>query len=168
MSQPKAVSEYDRLQTWLTRVTLIISAGACALCGWVYGFNVAVSYLLGATVGLLYLQLLARSVRRLGQGSRNPLLSSRLLLVVALFILVVRWPTLHLLPAILGFLTYKLTILLYTIHTVLTGGDGQTGGTALGHQPAQPTADQPLTPPPGNVLSELTRLRAEQHLGEEG
>ncbi|GEM_PF-3650557 len=169
MADPAPLSEYDRLQTWLVRVTLLLSGGAFVLCGWVYGLTVAVSYLLGALVGLLYLQLLARSVRRLGQERRNPFGSARLLLVVALFILVVRWPSLRLLPAILGFLTYKLTILLYTLHTVLAGGgERPTGGTALKDQPPQPPADEPLAPTADNVLGELARLRAEQHLGEEG
>lgn len=161
-------SEYDRLKLWLVRVTLLLSWGTFALCWWVYGLNVAVSYLLGAMVGLIYLRLLARSVGNLGVAGRTPFVSSRLLLVVALFILVVRWPSLQLLPAILGFLTYKLTILLYTIQTTLGGGQQQAGGTPIQHQPPQPAADKPLTPAAGNVLGELARLRAEHHLGDEG
>ncbi len=160
--------DYERLQLWLVRGTLLLAWGTFALCWWVYDLNVAGSYLLGAMVGLIYLRLLARSVGQLGRAGRTPFISSRLLLVVALFILVVRWPSLQLLPAILGFLTYKLTILLYTIHTVLTGGQQQSRGIIVEHQPPQPAAQEPLTPAPGNVLGELARLRAEHHLGDEG
>lgn len=166
---PANLSEYERLKLWLVRGTLLLSWGTFALCWWAYNLNVAVSYLLGAMVGLIYLRLLARSVGNLGRVGRTPFVSSRLLLVVALFILVVRWPSLHLLPAILGFLTYKLTILLYTIQTVLTGGEEQRLGTvAVEHQPPQPATQESLTPPPDNVLGELARLRAEHHLGNEG
>ncbi|APB32414.1 hypothetical protein GlitD10_0113 [Gloeomargarita lithophora Alchichica-D10] len=161
-------SEYDRLKLWLVRGTLLLAWGTFALCWWAYDLNVAVSYLLGAMVGLIYLRLLARSVGNMGMGGRSPFISSRLLLVVALFVLVVRWPSLKLLPAILGFLTYKLTILLYTIHTTLGGGQQQPRGTSVQHQPPQPTAEKPLTPTAGNVLGELARLRAEHHLGDEG
>lgn len=122
------LSEYERLKLWLVRGTLILSWGTFALCWWAYSLNVAVSYLLGAMVGLMYLRLLARSVGNIGQVGRTPFVSSRLLLVVALFVLVVRWRSLQLLPAILGFLTYKLTILLYTIQTLLAGGQPQGGG----------------------------------------
>ncbi len=163
-----AVPEYERLKLWLVRGTLLLSWGTFALCWWVYDLNVAVSYLLGAMVGLIYLRLLARSVGQMGTTGRTPFVSSRLLLVVALFILVVRWPSLKLLPAILGFLTYKLTILLYTIHITLGGGQQQGGRTAVEHQPPQPAAQEPLTPAAGNVLGELARLRTEHHLGDEG
>ncbi len=170
MSNPSLpdLSEYERLQLWLVRGTLLLSWGTFALCWWAYNLNVAVSYLLGAMVGLIYLRLLARSVGNIGRAGRTPFLSSRLLLVVALFILVVRWPSLSLLPAILGFLTYKLTILLYTIQTLLAGGQHQGRGTAVEHQRSQPTAQEPLTPPASHVLGELARLRAEQHLGDQG
>lgn len=163
-------TEYEQLKRWLLQTTVGLAGAAFAVCWWIYGLDVAVSYLLGAMVGVLYLRLLARGVGQLGvtQTRFSPLPASRLLLVVALFILVARWPHLQLLPAILGFLTYKLTIFLYTIQTVLTGGQDQARTTAVEGQLPQPPAQESLPHPPGNVLGELARLRAENHAGDQG
>lgn len=164
------MSDYEQLKRWLLQTTLLLAGSAFVLCWWVYGLEVAASYLLGAMVGMVYLRLLARSVAQLGttQTRFSPLPSPRLLLVVGLFILVVRWPRLQLLPAILGFLTYKLAVLLYTVQTVLAGSQGQRRPTAVERPLPQPATQEPLPDPPRHVLGELARLRAEHQPGDQG
>ncbi|MEN9208003.1 MAG: ATP synthase subunit I [Gloeomargarita sp. GMQP_bins_120] len=166
MSSP----EYAQLQRWLLQTTAVLGGIVFALCWGVYGLDTGLSYLLGTVVGLMYLRLLARSVATLGLTSTrfSPLPAARLLLVVALFILVVRRPHLHLLPAILGFLTYKLAILLYTMQVVLTGSQDQVRPTAAERPLPQPPSQEPLPHPSRHVLGELARLRAEQQAGDQG
>lgn len=82
-----------------------------------YGVDIALSYLFGAAVGLYYLRMLAKSVEKL--TSSKGLGKSRIALVALLVILAARWDQLQILPAFLGFLTYKLALIYYTLRITL-------------------------------------------------
>ena len=62
---------YARLQRRLMLVTLVISLCAALFAYLRFDLLVARSLLVGSCAGLLYLRLLARSVARLGGGSRQ-------------------------------------------------------------------------------------------------
>ena len=88
------------------------------MCGFVrisqIDLLVARSLLVGSCAGLLYLRLLARSVARLGGGSRQV---GRFQIVVPVLLVVAaaKLPQLELLPAFLGFLLYKPALILQTV-----------------------------------------------------
>ena len=108
------MGDYARLQQRLMLATLAVSLVAVFIA--LVGFDVAVarSLLVGSCAGVLYLRLLARSVARLGGGSRQV---GRFQLVVPVLLVVAaaKLPQLELLPAFIGFLLYKPALILQTV-----------------------------------------------------
>jgi len=108
------VDEYGRLQRRLLLATLAVSVLVSLGTWMIVGGATARSVLLGGCCGLLYLRLLARSVGRLGPDSRS--LGRFQILVPALLVIgAARFPAIHLLPALLGFLLYKPALLLQAV-----------------------------------------------------
>ena len=112
------MGDYARLQQRLMLATLAVSLVAFLIA--LVGFDVMVarSLLVGSCAGVLYLRLLARSVARLGGGSRQV---GRFQLVVPVLLVVAaaKFPQLEILPAFIGFLLYKPALIL---QTVIDGG----------------------------------------------
>ena len=108
------MDDYVRLQRRLMMATLAVSAAAVPLSWIFFGGSAAASLLLGACSGLLYLRLLARSVARLGNGSRS-VGRFQLLVPVLLVIAALRIPAIELLPALAGFVLYKPALLLQAV-----------------------------------------------------
>ena len=108
------MESFARLQVRLMLATLIVSAVATLFASFYFDLFVARSLLVGAVAGLFYLRLLARSVARLGGGSRQV---GRFQLVVPIVLIVAaaRLPQLDLLPAFVGFLLYKPALILQTV-----------------------------------------------------
>jgi ATP synthase protein I len=105
------MEEYQRLQRRLLLATLALSALVSLLTWFRFGTAAACSLIFGASCGLLYLRLLARSVARLGSSSRS--VGRFQILVPALLVIVcARVPALQLLPALAGFVLYKPALLL--------------------------------------------------------
>ena len=108
------MGDYARLQQRLMLATLAISLVAFLIA--LVGFDVMVarSLLVGSCAGVLYLRLLARSVARLGGGSRQV---GRFQLVVPVLLVVAaaKFPQLEILPAFIGFLLYKPALILQTV-----------------------------------------------------
>jgi len=108
------MESFARLQVRLMLATLIVSAVATLFASFYFDLFVARSLLVGAVAGIFYLRLLARSVARLGGGSRQV---GRFQLVVPIVLIVAaaRLPQLDLLPAFVGFLLYKPALILQTV-----------------------------------------------------
>ena len=108
------MESFARLQVRLMLATLIVSVVATLFASLFFDLFVARSLLVGAVAGLFYLRLLARSVARLGGGSRQV---GRFQLVVPIVLIVAaaRLPQLDLLPAFVGFLLYKPALILQTV-----------------------------------------------------
>ena len=66
-----AVDDYARLQQRLILATLMLSALTVIITALVFDLFIAGSVLVGALAGVLYLRLLARSVSKLGNGSKT-------------------------------------------------------------------------------------------------
>ena len=98
--------DYVRLQRRLILATLIATAAAVSITALVFDLHTAGSVLVGALGGVLYLRLLARSVGKLGNGSKK-VGKLQLLVPVVLVMAGARLPQLELLPALLCFLLYK-------------------------------------------------------------
>ena len=104
------MEEYNRLKFKLLAIT--IASGiiiGLAVWSW-YGWNIALSYFVGALVGTAYFRMLTKGVDRLGTQS-NRLGFSRLGLFVLLIAIAAKSDQLEVLPAFLGFMTYKVAVL---------------------------------------------------------
>jgi len=99
-------NEYLQLQLRIFRLTLVLTAFAVFITAIFVSAQAAISLLIGAFSGILYLRLLARGIGKLGKTSMS-VNKVQLLVPVLLFFTVSRFPQLELLPALLGFLLYK-------------------------------------------------------------
>jgi ATP synthase protein I len=113
----RSMTEFYQLQHELLITTLILT-GLIFMPTWAfYSLNIALNYLLGACTGVVYLKLLARNVERFGSES-SQISKSHLAVFVGVMIVATQWHQLHVLPVFLGFLTYKGTLLIYTLRTL--------------------------------------------------
>jgi ATP synthase protein I len=104
------MEDYNRLKFRLLSIT-IASGIIIGLAVWAwYGWNIALSYFVGALVGTAYFRMLTKGVDRLGTES-NRLGFSRLGLFVLLIAIAAKSDQLEILPAFLGFMTYKVAVL---------------------------------------------------------
>ncbi|WP_081942888.1 ATP synthase subunit I [Myxosarcina sp. GI1] len=118
-SSEPTMQEYYQLKQMLLLTTLLLT-GAIFSCVWIfYTFNIALNYLLGACIGVVYLGMLAREVERLGTQKRS-VGSTRLALLAGIIIVATQLQQLQILPIFLGFMTYKAAIIVYVMQTTLT------------------------------------------------
>lgn len=112
-----SMEEFYALRNELLWVTLVVSGIAFCCVWWFYDLSTAGSYLLGAFVGMVYLRMLARNVERLDYQTK--LGKNRLALFAVLIILACRLDQIQVLPVFLGFLTFKMAIVFYTLRITL-------------------------------------------------
>jgi ATP synthase protein I len=122
ISSDGAMTEYVELKRELY-ITFVVIGIVVFVSVWLaYELNVALNYLLGAIVGLVYVRMLAREVEKISY-EKTRLNNNRLGLFAGVIILAIRVPQLQVLPVFLGFLTYKLVLLIYTLRTVCLPSD---------------------------------------------
>lgn len=107
-------SEFRQTQDWLLLATLGLSLGIALVVALTYTPGIAANYLIGAIGGVVYLRMLGRSVSRLGKGS-DRLGVTRLAVFVGLILLATQMDSLQVLPIFFGFVSYKLTLLVYLL-----------------------------------------------------
>jgi ATP synthase protein I len=117
-SNGNSMEEFYDLQKTLLMITFIMTGLISLVLGFIYSLNIALNYLLGAMVGLIYLKMLGKDVEQLGQetGISN---GKRLAIFIGLIIVASKVQQLHILPVFLGFLTYKIAIVIYSIQITL-------------------------------------------------
>lgn len=110
--------DYYQLKQRILILTLGVTAAGFLAAWLAFSLTMALNYLLGAVFGLVYLRLLAREVERLDvQNQRIGL--SRLALFAGLIIVASQVQQLYIVPIFLGFVTYKLAVILYTVQMTL-------------------------------------------------
>ncbi len=103
--------EYSQLQQRMFLAMTIVSVVAVTISAVFFGFHTSTSLLVGVLCSFLYLRLLARSIEKLGVSSQR-FGKVQLLVPVLLVIAASRLQTLDLLPALVGFLLYKPSLIM--------------------------------------------------------
>ena len=113
-----SMQEYYQLQQRLLKYSLLLLGPIFASVWFFYTLNTALNYLLGATVGIIYLRMLFKDVEKVGAG-KGRVGSKGLFIFGGLIIVACRWQQLHVIPVFLGFLTYKAAIMVYMFEGLL-------------------------------------------------
>jgi len=103
--------DYVKLQLRIYRVSILISTLVVGVSFVFFSFYFALSILIGAFSGIFYLRLLARSIGKLGKASKS-VSKVQLLVPVVMVLVVSKLPELQLLPAMVGFLLYKPSLII--------------------------------------------------------
>lgn len=119
-----SMNDFYQLQKELLVVTVILTGLIFFPVWYFYSLNTALNYLIGACAGVVYLKLLARNVERLGT-QKDQIGKSHLAIFVAVIVIATQVKSLHVLPVFLGFLTYKGTLLVYTLRTLFSDSQSQ-------------------------------------------
>lgn len=114
-----SMNDFYQLQTELLVVTVILTGLIFFPVWYFYSLNTALNYLIGACTGVVYLKLLARNVERLGK-QKQKLSKTHLVVFIGVIVLATQVKDLHVLPVFLGFLTYKGTLIVYTLRTLFS------------------------------------------------
>ena len=119
--QIDSMAEYYQLKNNILLGTIVIALASFSLVWVFYSLNTSLNYLLGACVSLVYVNLLAREVERVGNGKKR-IGSTRLAIFAGLMIIATQRQQLEVMPIFLGFMTYKASILFYVLpKSLLTG-----------------------------------------------
>lgn len=113
-----SMEDYYKLQQFLLKYSLLLMVLLFPLVWFFYSVNIAFNYLLGASVGILYLRMLFKDVEKIGVG-KGRVGSKGLLIFSGLIIVACRWQHLHVIPVFLGFLTYKAAIMIYMFKSLM-------------------------------------------------
>ena len=113
-----SMQEYYQLQQELLITTVILTGIIFFFVWYFYSLSIALNYLLGACTGVVYLKVLARNVEQFGR-EKSQIGKSQLAIFVGLIIVATQWKQLQVLPIFLGFLTYKGTLIVYMLRTLM-------------------------------------------------
>lgn len=113
-----SIVEYYQLRRELFLSTLIVAGIIFGLVWIFYSLNIALNYLIGACTGVVYLRMLAKNVEQLGR-EKQQLSKARLALLVGVILVASRWDQLQIMPIFLGFLTYKVALIVYMLRTTI-------------------------------------------------
>ena len=112
-----SIQEYFQLQRELF-ITALIATGVAFSSVWTfYSLEIALNYLLGACIGVVYLKMLAKGVEKLGR-EKPKVGKNQLALFIGLIVIASQLNQLQIMPVFLGFLTYKVALIVYMFRTL--------------------------------------------------
>ncbi|NET49801.1 MAG: ATP synthase subunit I [Merismopedia sp. SIO2A8] len=111
--------EYYQLQQELWVTTAILMGLVFPAVWFFFSLNVALNYVIGATIGVIYLRLLGKKVESIGR-QQSGLGNARFALIVGIIVVASRLQHLEILPIFLGFLTYKAAIIVYMLRALIS------------------------------------------------
>lgn len=114
------MKEFYQLRNNLLIGTVFIGMLSFLLVWGFYSLNTSLNYLLGACFSLVYVNMLAREVERVGTFKKK-IGATRLAIFVGLIIIATQREQLQVIPVFLGFMTYKAAILFYILPISLMG-----------------------------------------------
>jgi len=120
-----SMAEYYELKKNIFLGTIAIALVSFILVWVFYSLNTSLNYLLGACVSLVYVNLLAREVEKVGSGKKR-IGSTRLAVFAGLIIIATQREQLEVMPIFLGFMTYKASILFYVLPNSLLKGKNKS------------------------------------------
>ncbi len=106
--------EYVSLQLRIFKINLVLAVFLALLTTIFLDLYSAISLLIGAFSGMLYFRLLAKSIGSLGKNSSS-VSKFQLIVPVFLVLVVIKQPQLNLIPALLGFLLYKPSLIIQAL-----------------------------------------------------
>ncbi|MEX0269554.1 ATP synthase subunit I [Leptolyngbyaceae cyanobacterium UHCC 1019] len=118
-----SMQEYYQLQQELLVTTGVLTGIIFVFVWYFYSLSIALNYLLGAGTSVVYLKVLARNVEKLGK-EKEQIGKSQLAIFVGLMIVATQLRQLHILPIFLGFLTYKGSLIVYMLRTLMPSNSG--------------------------------------------
>ncbi|MEM9217759.1 MAG: ATP synthase subunit I [Cyanobacteria bacterium P01_F01_bin.150] len=119
LEENPSMVEYYQLQRELWITSLILMGVFFPAVWFWFSLNVALNYVIGATVGVWYLRLLGKKVETIG-GQKSGLGNARFALIVGVIVIASRLQQLEILPIFLGFLTYKAAIIVYMLRSIVS------------------------------------------------
>jgi ATP synthase protein I len=113
-----SMAEFYQLRNGILIGTVTIAIVSFILVWTFYNLNTSLNYLLGACFSLVYVNLLAREVERVGTYKKK-IGATRLAIFIGLIIVATQREQLQVIPIFLGFMTYKAAILFYILPSSL-------------------------------------------------
>lgn len=120
LADNNSMAEFYQLRNNIFVGTIFIALISTILTWWFYGQQTSLNYLLGTCFSLVYVNMLAREVEKVGPGKKG-IGSTRLAIFVGLIIVATQRQQLEVIPIFLGFMTYKAAILFYILPNSLLG-----------------------------------------------
>ncbi len=105
-------SNFFKLQLAIFALTFVFSIFISLFAALIISLNFGLSLFIGSIAGIFYLRLLARSIGNLGKTTSG-VSKVQLLIPVCLFIFASKMELLEILPAVIGFFSFKPVLLFY-------------------------------------------------------
>ena len=115
-----SMEEFYQLRNRLLIGTIVVALVGSTFAWYFYTWQTSLNYLLGTGFGLVYLNMLARAVEKVGENKKGTGWT-RLIMFVGLMIVAIKIQALEVIPIFIGFITYKVTILFYILPLNLLG-----------------------------------------------
>ena len=124
-----SMGEFYQLRNNIFIGTLLVAVIGLSVTWWLFGQQTSLNYLLGTCFSLVYVNMLAKEVEKVGANKKG-IGSTRLAIFVGLIIVATQREQLQVIPIFLGFMAYKLAILFYVLPSSLLAAVNESEPTS--------------------------------------